>query len=112
MADPARPYTPETLAEHWDCSPRHIRNMIREGELPAFRLGGKLLRIRPEDVEAYECQQIGASSDTEASTASPGPTQSAPQDDGVISLERQTQKRRTAAPRLDTQSLPAHAARR
>jgi excisionase family DNA binding protein len=43
MAEPVRPYTPETLAERWGCSPAHIRAMIRRGELPHFRLGGKLL---------------------------------------------------------------------
>jgi len=25
MAEPARPYTPETLAERWDCSAQHVR---------------------------------------------------------------------------------------
>ena len=47
-------YIPETLADRWQCSPRHIRNMIRDGRLPSFRLGGKLLRIRARDVEEFE----------------------------------------------------------
>lgn len=46
-------YTPHTLSKEWGCSENHIRNLIRRGELTAFRLGGKLLRIRSEDVEAY-----------------------------------------------------------
>jgi excisionase family DNA binding protein len=50
-------YTPKTLAARWLCSERHIRNMIDRGELPAFRLGGKLLRIRREDVEAFEARR-------------------------------------------------------
>ncbi|WP_418936458.1 helix-turn-helix domain-containing protein [Neorhizobium galegae] len=49
-----RAYTPKTLAERWLCSERHVRNLIEGGHLPAFRLGGKLLRIRGEDVEAFE----------------------------------------------------------
>src|SRR5690606_23085854 len=55
-------YTPAMLADRWACSERHVRNMIDRGELPAFRLGGKLLRIRLEAVEAYGCQ-TGASPD-------------------------------------------------
>jgi len=53
MAEPARPYTPETLAERWGCSSAHIRAMIRRGELVHFRLG-KLLRISAVEVERYE----------------------------------------------------------
>ena len=49
-------FTPARLADRWDCSERHVRNMIERGELAAFRLGEKLLRIRLEDVEAFECQ--------------------------------------------------------
>ena len=30
--------------------------MISNGALPAFNLDGKLLRLRPEDVEAFECR--------------------------------------------------------
>ena len=56
MALPARPYTPETLAERWGCSSAHVRSMIRRGELAHFRLGGKLLRIAAREVERYESQ--------------------------------------------------------
>lgn len=49
-----RALTPAQVAEMWQCSERHVRNMISRGELPAFRLAGKLLRIRKEDVEAFE----------------------------------------------------------
>ncbi len=47
-------YTPETLAERWQCSASHIRKMIGRGELPYFRVGGSLLRIRARDVEEFE----------------------------------------------------------
>jgi excisionase family DNA binding protein len=49
-------YTPKTLADRWECSERHVRNLIERGALPSFRLGGKLLRIRTTDVETFECQ--------------------------------------------------------
>src|SRR5262245_65158998 len=54
----SRPYTPETLAAEWQCSPRHIRNLVNSGKLGAFRLGGRLLRIPQSAVEAYLCQSI------------------------------------------------------
>jgi excisionase family DNA binding protein len=49
-----RPFTPKTLAQRWRCSERHVRNMIAEGKLPAHKLGGKLLRIMFDDVDAFE----------------------------------------------------------
>ena len=91
-------YTPAMLADRWACSERHIRNMIDRGELPAFRLGDKLLRIRSSDVENFECQN-GESQGSEANTASHGMTA---RSGDVIDLEQMTRKRRTAAPRLDT----------
>ncbi len=54
MQEPVKVYTPETLAERWLCSGRHIRNMIARGELKAFRAGGKLLRITAEEVKDHE----------------------------------------------------------
>ncbi|WP_420541473.1 helix-turn-helix domain-containing protein [Pseudooceanicola atlanticus] len=50
-----RPLTPDQLAERWGCSGETVRAMIRNGELPAFRVGC-MYRIRPETVEAHECQ--------------------------------------------------------
>jgi excisionase family DNA binding protein len=105
----ATAYTPRTLADRWNCSERHVRNMIADGELPAFRLGGKLLRIRSEDVEKIECQS-GASADCGESSASPGQMQTASAD--VIDLALTTAKKRSAAPRLDTQSSRVRSARR
>ncbi|WP_152276450.1 helix-turn-helix domain-containing protein [Methylorubrum populi] len=55
-ADPPHPnvYTPETLAQRWRCSANHVRNMVKRGDLPAFRSGGRLLRIRTADVISHE----------------------------------------------------------
>lgn len=47
-------YTPKTLAERWSCSPRHVRRMIKDGLIPHLIFGEKLLRIKREDVLAYE----------------------------------------------------------
>lgn len=51
---PGKVLTPAKLADRWQCSERHVRNMIKRGELPAFRLGDKLIRIKISDVEEYE----------------------------------------------------------
>lgn len=59
--------SPRTLAVRWGVSERHVRNMIARGEIPSFRPGGKLLRIRLTDVEAYECPN-GKSNDIEGSS--------------------------------------------
>ena len=53
MAD-ARPYTPKTLADRWGCSAAHVRKLIRNGKLAAFKPGEKLLRIPAAAVEEYE----------------------------------------------------------
>jgi hypothetical protein len=54
MAEPARSYTPKTLAERWGCSEADIRGMARWGDLVTFRLGGKLLRSSADEVERWE----------------------------------------------------------
>lgn len=41
----ARPFTPASLAKEWECSERLIRSLISSGELQAFKLGEKLIRI-------------------------------------------------------------------
>ncbi len=59
------PFTPETLADRWQCSARHIRNMVKDGRLRGFRVGGKLLRIGAGVVEEFERCQNGDLDDTE-----------------------------------------------
>ena len=48
-----KPFSVATLAQYLDVTPDTIRRMIRRGELPAYRVGGKLLRIRAEDVAKW-----------------------------------------------------------
>lgn len=52
--EPAKVLTPAMLAERWQCSERHIRNLVDRGEIPSFRLGGKLIRIKVTDIEDFE----------------------------------------------------------
>ncbi len=59
---------PADLALRWQCSERTVRNLIASGALPAFRLGGKLLRISQSAVERFEqCQNIDSSASAENS---------------------------------------------
>lgn len=104
-------FTPATLAEWWECSERHVRNLIETGDLDAFRLGGKLWRITPDSVRAYECQN-GASPDSAANAASHGMIHPSQPAGAVIDLEHQIQKRRPASPRLDTPNSRVRSGRR
>lgn len=46
--------TPKDIAARWQVSLRMVQSMIERGDLPAVRLGPKLLRIRPADLAAVE----------------------------------------------------------
>jgi excisionase family DNA binding protein len=62
---------PSDLARRWQCSERTVRNLITTGALPAFRLGGKLLRVPIAAVERFEqCQNIDSSGFEENSRSS------------------------------------------
>src|SRR2546423_13533497 len=64
-----RAYTPAALALRWQCSERHVRNLVAKGKLRAFRLGGKLLRIPVEAVEEMERCPAIALGDLEADSS-------------------------------------------
>ena len=51
---PERPLTVAQLAEHWQVSDTFIYDEIKAGRLEAFKLGGKLWRVSPQAVVAYE----------------------------------------------------------
>lgn len=59
--------TPRMVAERWECSERHVRNLLEQGLLPYFRLGGKLIRILREDVAEFE-RRGGTEQEPEAET--------------------------------------------
>jgi excisionase family DNA binding protein len=48
------------VAERWNCSPRHVRQMVYDGTLPRVPLGPRICRIRPSDVEAIEARSEAA----------------------------------------------------
>jgi len=50
-----RPFTPDGLADRWDCSAETIRQMVKRGELQGFRVG-HMIRIPYRAVEKMECQ--------------------------------------------------------
>jgi hypothetical protein len=47
------PFTPVTMAAHYNVGPGMLYRAIKTQELKAFKLGGKLLRITKEDAEAW-----------------------------------------------------------
>ena len=49
-----KPFTPKLLAERWGCSAQHIRDLIRRGEIKAFKVGKKIVRIPHDEVEQFE----------------------------------------------------------
>ena len=70
-------YTPAALAREWACSERHIRNLVATGQLRAFRLGGKLLRIPSDAAEEFmQCQTTASDGSMDASASPGGPQES------------------------------------
>jgi excisionase family DNA binding protein len=65
----APPYTPETLALRWDCSAETVRQMVRDGRLPAFRVG-RMMRIAAKAVEDFECRTIESGASMAATSSS------------------------------------------
>jgi excisionase family DNA binding protein len=53
-------YTPGQVAEMLQVSPATVRRWIREGQLPAQRVGPRLYRIRREDVAPNLIRQAAA----------------------------------------------------
>ena len=51
-------YSPGEVAEMLQVSPATVRRWIREGQLPAQRVGPRLYRIRKEDVRAGLLRQV------------------------------------------------------
>lgn len=66
----ARALTPEQVAERWECSAETVRQMCKRNDLPHFRVG-RMIRLRPEHVEAYECGTIKSDAST-GDLSSPG----------------------------------------
>ena len=82
------------LAERWGCSHAHVRKLVEDGRLRAFRIG-KLWRVRGDAVDEFE---------TQAAVPKPGPDAPAGPD-GVV----QSGRKRSVAPAAG-QGLSAEAA--
>jgi excisionase family DNA binding protein len=96
-----RVYTPAALARDWCCSERHIRNLVAAGELRAFRLGGKLLRITAEAAEEFmQCRNTVSDGSTGGSASPGGATES----DTVTRLAPMTRARLNGLRRRSTPS--------
>ncbi|WP_367347536.1 helix-turn-helix domain-containing protein [Sphingobium yanoikuyae] len=67
----AQVFSVASLADHWGCGTDTVYSLIRGGSLRAFKLGGKLLRIRADEVERFECQTTPCN-DTENNSPSSG----------------------------------------
>jgi excisionase family DNA binding protein len=62
-------YLPAQVAARWSVSRRHVYNLVASGALGHIRVG-TLIRIREEDVTAYEARQWHAPVSTSRDTAS------------------------------------------
>lgn len=62
MNEELPPWTPATLARHWNCSSRTIRRLIAAGELQAARIGPRTIRIDREVASRfYACRTAALS---------------------------------------------------
>src|SRR5262245_18699125 len=69
-----RAYSVATLAKELGCSQSHVRKLIASGQLKAFRLGKKIIRIPTEAVEKLLCRNTlsaGAAESSNLCTTTP-----------------------------------------
>ena len=52
--------TKQQAAEQLCVSVRTLEGLIARGQLPAYKIGPKLVRLRPEDIEAYLAGHLAA----------------------------------------------------
>jgi excisionase family DNA binding protein len=50
--DPNECLSPKAWADKYDLHPNTVYNWVKEGRLPAVRVGARLIRIRRADIEA------------------------------------------------------------
>ena len=79
--EPQRKMTVAEAARYWGCSQRTIRNRIASGELPASRMGPRMIRLDPGDLdrlaqdavaETMTCSPSSMSTSTRSSSVPPG----------------------------------------
>lgn len=91
-----RALTPAMVAEMWGCSEKTVRNEIAAGRLRHFRVGQKLLRIPPDALEEYECQDENTGS-PDTGESGPSPSTRAASERAASRLARLTGKRQSAS---------------
>lgn len=57
MSD-SKAWSVRRLAAAWDCSPRHIYDLIDSGQLKAFAIGERSLRITDEEKRRCESKPV------------------------------------------------------
>jgi excisionase family DNA binding protein len=57
-ADPCR-LTINQAATEAGCHPNTIRNLIKRGELPAYRIGERIVRVNKSDLDALFTPVVG-----------------------------------------------------
>jgi putative molybdopterin biosynthesis protein len=80
------PLTPEEVAEILKIKKHTVYELVKRGELPAFRIGRKI-RINPQDVETFRLQRAGAGASLSAPEAVDIPLQVGGErkvDDGIL----------------------------
>jgi excisionase family DNA binding protein len=84
MTDQDRPYTPDRLAERWDCSPATVRNLCRRGELAHFKVGKEYRIPQPIVDEVEACR----SATSEPKSTSPDASATPARAPKIIMLSR------------------------
>ena len=102
MAEPARHFTVAALADYWQVSTTHIYTLIQSGRLGHIRIGAAI-RIRREDVDAYEAAQWHAPSSTDrtpssSSAVAAGPLSIGGRGERIAYLRAQQTSARRGAP--------------
>jgi excisionase family DNA binding protein len=54
ISNGARLLTAEQLAERWQIKPATVYALARGGQIPTVRLGPRLVRFRPVEIERFE----------------------------------------------------------
>lgn len=112
MIETSKPFTVAALAAHWGTSDTFVYDQIKAGRLKAMRFGGKLIRIRPEAVEEYECQALLTDSESSPAPATTDQATGAGASNGMTTTDRTAARLgrlidRPRRPRLVTSGVAA-----
>ncbi|WP_373324517.1 helix-turn-helix domain-containing protein [Methylorubrum suomiense] len=95
-------FTAAEVATRWKCSASFVRRLIDNGELPAFRVGGKLLRITARAVREYEACRNTSSKNSAAGTPSASTKGASASAAEALKAATQRERRRSSAESLRT----------